>query len=44
MDKPWHSAPYSMQNYYFPDFSVNNCSFGWDYPVCMGINSYEKSY
>jgi len=43
-DEPHHSAPYSMQNYYFPDFSVNNCGFGWDYPAWMGINGYEKSY
>jgi len=43
-DEPWHSAPYSMQNYYFPDFSTNNCGFGWDYPAWMGVSGYEKHY
>lgn len=43
-DEPWHSNPYSMQNYYFPDFSVNNCGHGWDYPSWMGSSAYEKHY
>ena len=43
-DEPWHSAPYSVKNYYFPDFSVNNCGFGRDYPAWMGTNAYEKTY
>ena len=43
-DEPWHSNPYSMQNYYFPDFSVNNCGRGWDYPAWMGSSAYEKHY
>jgi len=43
-DEPWHSAPYSALNYFFPDFSVNNCGYGRDYPAWMGINRYEKYY
>ena len=43
-DEPWNSAPYSMDNYYFPDFSKNSCGHGWDYPAWMGINGYEKHY
>jgi len=43
-DEPWHSAPYPMKNYYFPDFAVNNCGYGWDYPAWYGHNGYEKSY
>ena len=43
-DEPWHSNPYPLQNYYFPDFSRANCGFGWDYPAWMGYNSYEKHY
>ena len=31
-DEPWMSNPYSMSNYYFPDFSQNSCGFGRDYP------------
>lgn len=33
-----------MKNYFFPDFSVNNCAFGWDYPAWMAINGYERTY
>lgn len=33
-----------MSNYYFPDYTVNNCGFGRDYPAWMGDNGYEKSY
>ncbi|EJK59933.1 hypothetical protein THAOC_19791, partial [Thalassiosira oceanica] len=43
-DEPWMSNPYSMSNYYFPDFSQNSCGFGRDYPSWMGINGYEKHY
>jgi insulin receptor substrate 1 len=43
-DEPYHSSPYSMDNYYFPDFSDNTCKFGRDYPAWMGINGYEKHY
>jgi len=43
-DEPWMASPYSMSNYYFPDFEVDNCGFGRDYPAWMGINGYEKSY
>jgi hypothetical protein len=43
-DEPWHSSPFSMDNYYFPDFSKDNCGHGWDYPAWMGINAYEKHY
>ena len=38
------SRPYSMDNYYFPDFSDNTCKYGRDYPAWMGINGYEKHY
>ena len=31
-DEPWHSMPYSMRNYFFPDFSRNSCGHGRDYP------------
>ncbi|KAL7532720.1 hypothetical protein ACHAWF_004220, partial [Thalassiosira exigua] len=43
-DEPWHMSPYSMRNYYFPDFNVNSCGFGRDYPAWMGYNNYEKHY
>lgn len=43
-DEPWHSDPYPLENYYFPDFSRTSCGFGWDYPAWMGYNSYEKHY
>lgn len=43
-DEPWHSDPYSMDNYYFPDFSRTSCGFGRDYPAWMGISGYEKHY
>ena len=43
-DEPWYSNPYPMANYYFPDFSVNNCAYGRDYPAWMGENKYEKHY
>jgi len=43
-DEPWMASPYSAQNYYFPDFEVDNCGFGRDYPAWMAINGYEKSY
>jgi hypothetical protein len=33
-----------MRNYYFPDFNVNSCGFGRDYPAWMGYNNYEKHY
>ena len=36
--------PLSMANYFFPDFSVNSCGFGRDYPAWMGWNGYEKHY
>jgi hypothetical protein len=35
-DEPWHSSPFSMDNYYYPDFEMNNCGYGWDYPAWMG--------
>ena len=35
-DEPWMSRPYSMDNYYYPDFSENNCGYGRDYPAWMG--------
>ena len=31
-DEPWMSDPYSVSNYYFPDFKQNSCGFGRDYP------------
>jgi hypothetical protein len=43
-DEPWHSMPYSMRNYFFPDFSRNSCGHGRDYPAWMGFNNYEKHY
>mmetsp|Transcript_1468 Transcript_1468/g.2820 ORF Transcript_1468/g.2820 Transcript_1468/m.2820 type:complete len:733 (-) Transcript_1468:83-2281(-) len=43
-DEPWHSNPSPMQNYFFPDFSKNNCGHGWDYPAWMGSSAYEKHY
>lgn len=43
-DEPWHSSAYPIRNYYFPDFSENNCGYGWDYPAWMGSSAYEKSY
>lgn len=43
-DEAWHSDPYPLDNYYFPDFSRTSCGFGWDYPAWMGYNSYEKHY
>jgi len=36
--------PYSMTNYYFPDFTVDNCGFGRDYPAWMGEGGFEKWY
>jgi hypothetical protein len=45
-DEPWHMQPFStpMKNYYFPDFNMNSCGFGRDYPAWMGYNNYEKHY
>jgi hypothetical protein len=43
-DEPWLSNPYSMDNYYYPDFSRNSCGYGRDYPAWMGWNAYEKHY
>ena len=43
-DKPWHSDPYSRDNYYFPYFSRTSRGFGRDYPAWMGISGYEKHY
>ena len=43
-DEPWHSNPYSISNYYFPDFTRNSCAYGRDYPTWMGDISFEKHY
>jgi len=43
-DEPWHSDPYSMDNYYFPDFGRTSCGFGRDYPAWFGHSGYEKHY
>jgi hypothetical protein len=43
-DEAWFANPYPLDNYYFPDFTTNNCGFGRDYPAWMGYNSYEKHY
>ena len=43
-DEAWFADPYPLDNYYFPDFTTNNCGFGRDYPAWMGYNSYEKHY
>jgi len=43
-DEAWHSDPYPLRNYYFPDFQRNSCGYGWDYPAWMGYNGYEKHY
>jgi len=43
-DEAWHSDPYPMSNYYFPDFERSSCGYGRDYPAWMGYNSFEKHY
>ena len=43
-DEPWYSHPYSQDNWFFPDFNHNTCSYGRDYPTWMGHDSYEKHY
>jgi len=34
----------AAQNYYFPDYAVNNCGYGIDYPAWMAVSGFEKFY
>lgn len=43
-DEAWQSNPHPMKNYFFPDYDVNNCGYGRDYPAWMGASAYEKHY
>jgi len=43
-DEAWYMGPYQGSNYYFPDFDMNSCARGRDYPAWMGDNDYEKHY
>jgi len=40
----YYADPYPGNGYFFPDFSVNSCGFGQDYPSWMGSMGYEKWY
>jgi len=43
-DEPWFADKYPMNNYYFPDYVKNTCSFGRNYPSWYGEDGYEKYY
>jgi len=41
---PWYSDYYPARGHYYPDFTLNSCGFGQDFPAWMGSSSYEKFY
>ncbi|KAL7471196.1 hypothetical protein ACHAXS_011514, partial [Conticribra weissflogii] len=43
-DQAYYSNPYPLDNYYYPDYTLNNCGYGRDYPAWMGNDGYAQSY